>query len=452
MQFELTREYIDDLRKLIDQKNETEAKAKVEHLHAADIADILDELNTEEAIYIFLLLDADIGADVLSEIEEDDRIRFIKALPIEVIAKKFIDHMDSDDAADLIGALSDEKQEELLSHIEDVETAGDIVDLLHYDEDTAGGLMGKELVIVNENWTVLTCLRELSRQAEDIDEIYYVYVVDDDGKLIGTLSLKKMILSPTSAKIVNIYEPDAMSVHTDESDEEVSLIMEKYDLVALPVVDSIGRLMGRITIDDVVDVIRDEAEKDYQMASGISEDIESNDSIWLQTRARLPWLIIGLAGGIFAAMVIATHETGLADTPALAFFIPLITAMAGNVGVQSSAIIVQGIASNSLGIESTFSRLMRELGGALINGLTCSSLLFLCNYFYSDSFALTMSVSVALFAVIIFAAIAGTIIPLMLHRAKIDPALATGPFITTLNDIVGLFIYLSIGAYFYSIV
>jgi len=448
MQFELTREYIDDLRILIDQNNEAETKIKIEDLHAADIADILDELNTEEAKYIFLLLDNDTGADVLSEIEEDDRERFIKVLPIEVIAKKFIDHMDSDDAADLIGGLPDEKQEEILSQIEDVETAGDIVDLLHYDEDTAGGLMAKELVIVNENWTVLTCLRELSRQAEDIDEIYYVYVVDDDNKLIGTLSLKKMILSPTSAKIINIYEPDVMSVHTDESDEEVSLIMEKYDLVALPVVDSIGRLMGRITIDDVVDVIRDEAEKDYQMASGISEDIESNDSVWLQTRARLPWLLIGLVGGIFAAKVISIYETGLDDTPAMAFFIPLITAMAGNVGVQSSAIIVQGIASNSLGIESTFSRLMRELGGALINGLTCSSLLLLYNYFFSDSFALTISVSVALFAVIIFAAIAGTLIPLMLNRAKIDPALATGPFITTLNDIVGLLIYLAIGVYF----
>jgi len=448
MQFELTREYIDDLRILIDQNNEAETKIKIEDLHAADIADILDELNTEEAKYIFLLLDNDTGADVLSEIEEDDRERFIKVLPIEVIAKKFIDHMDSDDAADLIGGLPDEKQEEILSQIEDVETAGDIVDLLHYDEDTAGGLMAKELVIVNENWTVLTCLRELSRQAEDIDEIYYVYVVDDDNKLIGTLSLKKMILSPTSAKIINIYEPDVMSVHTDESDEEVSLIMEKYDLVALPVVDSIGRLMGRITIDDVVDVIRDEAEKDYQMASGISEDIESNDSVWLQTRARLPWLLIGLVGGVFAAKVISIYETGLDDTPAMAFFIPLITAMAGNVGVQSSAIIVQGIASNSLGIESTFSRLMRELGGALINGLTCSSLLLLYNYFFSDSFALTISVSVALFAVIIFAAIAGTLIPLMLYRAKIDPALATGPFITTLNDIVGLLIYLAIGVYF----
>ncbi|MDE5418316.1 magnesium transporter [Labilibaculum sp. DW002] len=451
MQFELTREYIDDLKLIIEEQNEAEAIALMDELHPADIAEIYDELGIEEAKFLYLLLDGDIAADVLAELEDDDRDRFLKALPVEVIAKKFIDHMDSDDAADLIGGLSDDKQEEILSQIEDVETAGDIVDLLHYDEDTAGGLMGKELVIVNENWTVLTCLRELSRQAEDIDEIYYVYVVDDDNKLIGTLSLKKMILSPTSAKIINIFEPDAMSVHTDEPAEEVSLIMEKYDLVALPVVDSIGRLMGRITIDDVVDVIRDEAEKDYQMASGISEDIEANDSIWLQTRARLPWLLIGLAGGILAAMVISIHENGLADNAKLAFFIPLITAMAGNVGVQSSAIIVQGIASNSLGIESTFSRLMRELGGAIINGLTCSSLLFLCNYFfYADSFALTISVSVALFAVIIFAAIAGTLIPLMLNRMKIDPALATGPFITTLNDIVGLLIYLAIGVYFYS--
>lgn len=452
MQFELTREYIDDLKILIDQKNTSQAKAKIEDLHAADIADILDELNTEEAIYIFLLLDGDTGADVLAEIEEDDRKRFIKVLPIEVIAKKFIDHMDSDDAADLIGGLSDEEREEILSQIEDAEAAGHILDLLHYDENTAGGLMGKELVVVNENWTVLTCLRELSRQAEDIDEIYYVYVVDDDRKLIGTLSLKKMILSPTSAKIVNIYEPDVMSVHTDQSAEEVSLIMEKYDLVALPVIDSINRLVGRITIDDVVDVIRDEAEKDYQMASGISEDIEASDSILLQTRARLPWLLIGLMGGVLSAFVISIHGEGLKLTPALAFFIPLITAMGGNVGVQSSAIIVQGIATNSLGFESTFSRLIRELGGALINAITCSSILFLWNYFFQDSLALTMSVSAALFSVIIFAAITGTLIPLTLHKAKIDPALATGPFITTLNDIIGLFIYLSIGAYFYSIV
>lgn len=449
MQFELTREYIDELKKIIEEKNEAEAIGLMEELHPADIAEIYDELNVEEAKFLYLLLDNDTAADVLAELEEDDRDKFIKALPAEVVAKKFIDNMDSDDAADVIGGLPDEKQEEILSHIDDIEQAGDIVDLLHYDEDTAGGLMAKELVIVNENWTVLTCLRELSRQAEDIDEIYYVYVVDDDGILKGTLSLKKMILSPTSAKIINIYQPDAMSVHTDEEDEEVAHIMEKYDLVAIPVVDSIGRLVGRITIDDVVDVIRDEAEKDYQMASGLTEDVEASDSIWLQIRARLPWLLIGLVGGILSAMVISVHEDGLKDIPAMAFFIPLITAMAGNVGVQSSAIIVQGLASNSLGFESVFSRLMRELGGSFVNGITCSLLLFLYNYFTGESYELMMTVSVALFAVIIFASIFGTLIPLMLDKFKIDPALATGPFITTLNDIVGLMIYLGIGAYFY---
>lgn len=450
MHFELTREYIDNLKQIIEEQNEAEAIALMDELHPADIAEIYDELGIEEAKFLYLLLDGDIAADVLAELEDDDRDRFLKALPVEVIAKKFIDKMDSDDAADVIGGLSDEQQEEILSHIDDIEQAGDIVDLLHYDEDTAGGLMAKELVMVNENWTVLTCLRELSRQAEDIDEIYYVYVVDDDGILKGTLSLKEMVLSSTSAKIINIYQPDAMSVHTDENDEEVARIMEKYDLVALPVIDSIGRIMGRITIDDVVDVIREEAEKDYQMASGISEDVEANDSIWLQTRARLPWLIIGLIGGILAAIVIFQYEGDIGINPTMAIFIPLITAMAGNVGVQSSAIIVQGIASNSLGFESLFSRLMRELGGAIINGLTCSALLFACSYFYYGEFILTIAVSVALFAVIIFAAIAGTVIPLMLHKAKIDPALATGPFITTLNDIVGIFIYLAIGVYFYS--
>jgi len=451
MQFELTREYIDVLKTIIENKNEAEAIALMDELHPADIAEIYDELNIDEAKFLYLLLHDDTAADVLAELEDDDRERFLKVLPLDVIAKKFIDKMDSDDAADVIGSLSDEQQEGILSHIDDIEQAGDIVDLLHYDEDTAGGLMAKEMVMVNENWTVLTCLRELSRQAEDIDEIYYVYVLDDDGVLKGTLSLKKMILSSTSAKISNIYQPDAMSVHTDESDEVVARIMEKYDLIAIPVIDSIGRLMGRITIDDVVDVIRDEAEKDYQMASGISEDVESNDSIWLQTRARLPWLLIGLMGGICSALVISVHENDLGINPAMAFFIPLITAMGGNVGVQSSAIVVQGIANKSLGIESTFSRLMRELMGAFVNGVTCSSLVFLYNSLFSESYALTVSVSAALFAVIIFASIFGTLIPLSLHKIKIDPALATGPFVTTLNDIVGLLIYLSIGAYFYGL-
>lgn len=278
-QFELSEEFVSHLEKLIQANNKEDVAKLVEPLHPADIAEIIEELDTEEAQYLFLLLDEEKAGDVLAEIEEDERQRFIDSFPPEVIAKRFVDNMDSDDAADLVGSMPNEQQQEVLSHMEDLEQAGDIVDLLHYDEDSAGGLMGKELVKVNENWTVLTCLRELSRQAENLDEIFYIYVVDDDNILKGRLSLKKMILTPTSTKIKNIYNPDVTYVTTDESAESVGRIMQKYDLVAIPVVDSIGRLVGRITIDDVVDVIREEAEKDYQMMSGISQDVESSDTV-----------------------------------------------------------------------------------------------------------------------------------------------------------------------------
>ena len=345
-----------------------------------------------------------------------------------------------------VGSLPDEQQHEVLSHIDDVEQAGDIVDLLHYDEDTAGGLMAKELVIVNENWTVLTCLRELSRQAENIDEIYNVYVVDDDNKLKGRLSLKKMILSPTSAKISNLYYEDITSVKTDEPAESVARIMQKYDLVAIPVVDSIGRLVGRITIDDVVDVIREEAEKDYQMMSGITQDVETSDSVWSQTKARLPWLIIALFGGMVSAYMISCYEAEIALFPVTAMFIPVITAMGGNVGIQSSAIVVQGLASNSLGLKHGMQNILKELGAALLNATICSSIIFVLTLFFKlKTLAMPITVTLSLFVVILFASIFGTAFPLLLHKMKIDPALATGPFITLTNDIIGLNIYLITG-------
>ena len=354
--------------------------------------------------------------------------------------------MDTDDAADLVGSMPNEQQQEVLSHMEDLEQAGDIVDLLHYDEDTAGGLMGKELVKVNENWTVLTCLRELSRQAENLDEIFYIYVVDDDNILKGRLSLKKMILSPTSTKIQSIYNPDVTYVTTDEPAESVGRIMQKYDLVAIPVVDSIGRLVGRITIDDVVDVIREEAEKDYQMMSGISQDVESSDTIWDQTKARLPWLIIGLFGGMLAAYMISFYEADIALFPATAMFIPVITAMGGNVGIQSSAIVVKGLASNTLTSKNIFQSISKEISCAVINSCICSSIIFILSLCFNlTSLAMPITVTTSLFIVIMFASLFGTAFPLLLNKLKIDPALATGPFITLTNDIIGLNIYLFTG-------
>ena len=451
MNIELTREYVAELQALIEAKDEKSALRMMENLHPADIAEIYNELQIEEARYLYLLLDPETASDVLVEMEEDDREQFLKVLPPEVIASQFIYHMDSDDAADVIGDLSEDKKQEVLLHIDDVEQAGDIVDLLSYDEDTAGGLMAKELIQVNENWGVTTCLREMRKQAEEIDEIYYIYVVDDDNKLKGILSLKALLLASSDTLIRDIYDSDLQSVSTDTPSDQVAQIMEKYDLVVLPVVDSIGRLMGRITIDDVVDVIRDEAEKDYQMASGISEDVETTDSPIRLSRARLPWLIIGLLGGIFVAAVIGRFESDLKINPEMAFFIPLIGAMAGNVGIQSSAIIVQGLASNSLGLESTFRKLSKEFLVALMNGLILSTLLFVYNFFLSDSLALTYTVSISLFVVIIFAALFGTLIPLILNKVKFDPALATGPFITTMNDIMGLVIYFMMGRILYDV-
>ena len=445
-QFELTNEFLAKLEEISTAKDKEGASKIVETLHPADIAEILEELDNKQAQFLFLLLDNELAGDVLAELEEDERKRFIESFPPEIIAKRFIDNMDSDDAADLVGSMSDEQQHEVLSHIEDLEQAGDIVDLLHYDEDTAGGLMGKELVAVNENWTVFTCLRELSRQAENIGEIFYVYVVDDDNVLKGRLSLKKMILSPTSTKINKLYNPDVIFVNTDETAESVGRIMQKYDLVAIPVVDSIGRLVGRITIDDVVDVIREEAEKDYHMMSGITQDVESSDTIWDQTKARLPWLIIGLFGGMLAAYMISFYQADIALFPATAMFIPVITAMGGNVGIQSSAIVVKGLASNSLGVKNIFQNIIKEIGGALINATICSSIIFVLTLcFNMNSFAMPLTVTISLFTVIIFASLFGTAFPLLLNRINIDPALATGPFITLTNDIIGLNIYLFIG-------
>jgi magnesium transporter len=452
MHIELTREYIGELRGLIEAKDNKAALTMINDLHPADIAEIYDELSIEEAKYLYMLLDPETASDVLVELEEDDREKFLKILPPEVIANQFIGHMESDDAADVIGDLSEKVKQEVLLHIDDVEQAGDIVDLLAYDEDTAGGLMAKELIKVNENWSLNTCLKEMRKQAEDVDELYYIYVVDDDNILKGVLSLKALLLASSKALIKDIYEEGVHSVNAETSDEEVALIMEKYDLVVLPVIDSIGRLMGRITIDDVIDVIRDEAEKDYQMASGISTDVETTDSPVRMARARLPWLIIGLLGGIFVAAVIGRFEEDLKIYPEMAFFIPLIAAMAGNVGIQSSAIIVQGLANNSLGLESTFRKLMKEFLVATFNGLILASLLFAYNIIFSGSLALTYTVSISLFVVIIFAALFGTVIPLLLNRLKLDPALATGPFITTTNDIMGLLIYFLVGRVLYDMV
>lgn len=447
--FEMNKEFVSNLRLIIEQKDENKAVALLDSLHAADIAEIYDELSVDEAKFLYLLLDKEKAADVIVELDEDDSEKFLNALPSEVVARQFIEEMDSDDAADVIGEMSEERQEEVLSHIEDYERAGDIVDLLTYDENSAGGLMAKELVAVNQKLSVSRSIVELRSQAVEVDEIYYIYVVDDNKHLVGTLSLKKLLLSSTKDFLTSISNTEVISVKTDTPGVEVAKIMKKYDLVALPVVDSIGRLKGRITIDDIVDVIQDEADKDYQMISGISEDVESDDSVYLLSRARFPWLLIGLIGGIMGAWVIGYFEGDIKTYAGLALFLPLIAAMGGNAGVQSSSIIVQGLANQSIIRGGVLKRLFKELLVSLLNGISLSILIFAYNFFFGSSDALTYSVSISLFTVIIFASLFGTLVPLILDKYKIDPALATGPFITTVNDIMGLLIYLSLSRFIF---
>ena len=375
-----SEEYIKEIQQVIDDKNEQKAKEYLKDLHPADIAELYQALNLDEAEFIYRLLDSEKAADVLMELDEDDRKKLLKRLPNEMIAKQFIDHLDTDDAVDLIRELDEEAQEEILSHIDDVEQAGDIVDLLKYDEDTAGGLMGTEMVVVNENWSMPECLKEMRIQAEDMDEIYYVYVVDDDERLKGVFPLKKMITNPSVSKIKHVMKKDPVSVKTDTPIEEVAQAFEKYDLVAVPVIDSIGRLVGRITVDDVMDEVREQAEREYQLASGLSQDVESTDTIFTQTSARLPWLLIGMFGGLANSVILGNFEAGFVSNPAMALFIPLIGGTGGNVGIQSSAIVVQGLANGSFSLRNSGKQILKELGVALINACMISALVFVYNW------------------------------------------------------------------------
>ncbi|MDC0099832.1 MAG: magnesium transporter [Crocinitomicaceae bacterium] len=450
MSFKLTKDFLESVNEAIEQRNFAWFKQNVFDLHDADVAAIIDELDEDEAAYLYGLLNENMQADVLIELDEDTRDAILGAFSTKEFAEQ-LENLDSDDAADILSELPKEQIEEIISHIQDNDAAEDIVDLLNYDEDTAGGLMQKEFIQAKIDWPVNRCVIELRRQAEEVEKVYTIYVVDDANKLVGFLSLKRLLFASPLTKIRDLFQDkNVISVKTSDDNEYVAKIMEKYDLVSVPVIDLQGKLVGRITIDDVVDVIIEEAEKDLQMASGISEKIESSSSIWKMSRARMPWLLIGLLGGILGAQVISGFEADIMIVPQLAFFIPLITAMGGNVGVQSSAIVVQSLARGDDQFGSIFKKLAKESLVALVNGIVLSLIVYGFAYIF-DNAILGLVVSISLFTVIMFAAVFGTLIPLILDRYKIDPALATGPFITTLNDVLGLFIYFTIGILMYGL-
>lgn len=445
---ELKPEQIDDIRHIIDTGDKDAATQELADMHPAEIAELYQELDEEQGETLFNMLEGDTAADVLMELDEDDRKRLLSDMSPEDIATNIIDHLDTDEAVDLIQEMDEEERDEILSHIDDVEQAGDIIDLLKYDEDTAGGLMGKEMIVVNENWSMPECIKEMRMQAEDVDEIYYVYVVDNEQRLKGILPLKELITHPSVSKIKHVMETEPKSVKTDTPIDEVALDFEKYDLVAMPVIDSIGRLVGRITVDDIMDQVRESSERDYQLASGISSDIDADDSIFAQVKARIPWLLIGIASGILASVILSTFEAQLAAVTTLALFIPIIGGTGGNVGVQASAIIVQSLANGSLEIKQFAGQLGKEVLIGLLNATIISGVIFVYNLvMLPGEFAVTLSVALSLFIVVMFATMLGTVVPLTLEKLKINPALATGPFIQISNDILGLIIYVCISTY-----
>jgi magnesium transporter len=442
MEFKVSKNLVLELETLIQSKNDVQLEIFLGDLHHADIAEILDELDFDDATYIFKVLDSDKTAEILLELEDDLRENILRRLSPKEIAEE-LDELDTNDAADIIGELSQSRKQEVISELQDVEHAKDIVDLLRYDENTAGGLMGKELVKVNENWTVLSCVRSMRIQAENISRVHSIYVVDDEDRLKGRLSLKDLLTTSTKTKINDIYIRKLNSVTVDTEDVEVARIMQKYDLEAIPVTDEMGRLVGRITIDDIIDVIKDEADKDYQLAAGITNDIETNDSIYEHTKARLPWLLIGMFIELIASYVIKGNEATSQKFYTLIIFMPLLSATAGNIGVQASAIIVQGLANGTL---KGFSRnyFSKEIAVAMISGGIISLLVLGYHSMMYGQIQVGIAISISIVVVILFAATLGTLVPLFLHKNNIDPAIATGPFITTTNDVFGIMIYFGI--------
>ncbi len=450
MNFELSKEYLERFQQALDEKEDTFLLQSLEGVKSADIAALLYEFDSQECKYIFDILSPEVAALVLEDLDEDVREPFLTEFTSAELAK-YIELLDSDDGADILYQIPLKRREEVIKGIENEEKASNLLDLLRYPEDVAGGLMAKEMIKANVNWSIRQCIEEIRKQAENVQKIYSVYVVDNLGHLLGRVSLKRLIIADDKTVIAEILDEDLVSVETYMEEEEVAAIMRKYDLDAVPVVNARGKLVGRITIDDIVDVITELAEEERQMMAGISSDVEEADSVWDLSKARLPWLIIGMAGGFLGAQFLGLFEGDIAIIPALAFFIPLITATGGNVGIQSSSIVVQSLANPNVFAGTMFQRLLKVLFVAIVNGVILALMVFGAVILVNRNQPLAMTVSLALFSVVLLASFMGTITPLLLDKIGVNPALAAGPFITTANDLLGLAVYFSVAHVLYGL-
>ena len=433
------------IQPLIENHEAEAVRLLLEAYRPEDIADIFWDIELDEAKFIIKVVGQKEAVEIIRSLDEELQERFFKGYTSKEIADDVVSYLDSDDSVDILNLLPTRKAEEVLSYLDDLDYAKNLAAMLHYDDDVAGGLMAKELVQVKHNWTVSQCIEEIRLQAEEVDSVHAVYVVDDKNILNGVVSLKDIVLSKAHTSVIEITNTEFIAVNAYATGEEVARLMNKYDLITIPVIDSMNRLIGRITIDDVVDFIKEEADKDFQLQAGLSDSVVSEDKVLILSKARLPWLMVGLIGGLGSSMLVSNFETDISHLPQMAFFMPVVAAMGGNAGVQSSAIIVQGLANNTLKSKNILPKLAKEFTVSLINGLACSALLLMFNLIIGHNYDLSIVVSIALITVIIFASLLGTITPLILEKFKIDPALATGPFVTTINDIIGLTVYFSLG-------
>ena len=439
VEFELTKEFRDRFQKALDSRDGQFIRESLTEVNHADITVLLYEFNSEESKYVLSLLSLEIRSKIIKDLDSDARTAFLKIYQRKEITE-IINQLDSDDAADILNELPIKISEEVIGGLDSV-LRSQVVDLLRYDENVAGGLMAKELIKARSNWSVVQCVEEIRKQAESVTKFYTVFVVDEQDKLLGKVALQDIVISEANKLVADIYEQDVVSVETYLPDTEVAGIMRKYDLESVPVVNVQGQLVGRITIDDIVDVITEQADEDRQLMSGITEDIEEDDTVWKNTRARLPWLLIGIFGGMLSARFMGLFEEQLANVTAIAFFVPLIQATGGNVGIQSSSLVVQSLASGGFEDEGIWQRLTKVLFVALLNGFFLSTLVFGANWLLFGNHQLSLIVSIALFSVVVFASLIGTITPLILNRFGFNPAVASGPFITTINDLLGLTVY-----------
>lgn len=450
MEFELSKEFLERFDQALEEKDDSFIENSLAGVNSADITSLLYEFDAEQCKYVFSILPKEVDAQILNDLDQDIRESFLEDFTPQELAE-YLEYLDSDDGADILYQMSLKKQEEVIKHMENEEKASYILDLLRYDEDVAGGLMAKELMKADVNWSVDRCIEEIRIQAESVTKIFSVYVVDAEGKLLGWTSLKKLVLEDGKTKVADFYDDNIVSVETYMSEEEVALIMQKYDLESVPVINARGKLVGRITIDDIVDVITEMAEEERQLMTGISADVEEDDTVWMLSKARLPWLIIGMVGGLIGAQFLSLFDTDIALIPALAFFIPLITATGGNVGIQSSSIVVQSLANPNVFAGSMIQRLLKVLFVAVVNGVILALMVFGVVMLVNQNQPLAMTVSIALFSVVLLASFMGTVTPLVLDKFGINPALASGPFITTANDLLGLAVYFSVAHMLYNL-